>query len=119
MAKAPKAPAGLGRAGSALWSAVTTEYELEPHEERLLLEMCRTADQLDALAVVVGREGVMDPQTGRAHPALAEARQQRIAYARLSAALRLPAGEEGDQAAGRRPQRRVGTRGVYAIRPVS
>jgi hypothetical protein len=34
--------------------------------------------------------------------------------ARLLAALRLPAGDEDEQA-GRRPQRRVGVRGVYDI----
>jgi hypothetical protein len=41
---------------------------------------------------------------------LVEARQQRIALARLLAALRLPSGEEGEQ--DRRPQRRMGVRGV-------
>jgi hypothetical protein len=40
------------------------------------------------------------------------ARQQRIALARLLAALRLPAGAEGDHHASARPQRRVGVRGV-------
>ena len=49
----------------------------------------------------------------RAHPALVEARQQRIALARLLAALRLPAGEE--EAGDRRPQRRMGVRGVYGV----
>ncbi|MDQ3452051.1 MAG: hypothetical protein M3493_05025 [Actinomycetota bacterium] len=39
-----------------------------------------------------------------------EARQQRIALARLLAALRLPAGEVEQ-----RPQRRVGVRGTYGI----
>ncbi|HLM07095.1 MAG TPA: hypothetical protein VK402_18085 [Blastococcus sp.] len=42
-----------------------------------------------------------------------EARQQRIALARLLAALRLPAGEE--EAGDRRPQRRMGVRGVYGV----
>ena len=46
-----------------------------------------------------------------------EARQLRISLARLVGALRLPAGDEDDQPAGRRPQRRGGARGVYA--PVS
>jgi hypothetical protein len=118
MERASKPPAGLGKSGRELWRAVMAEYELEAHEERLLLEMCRTADQLDALAAVVEREGVVDAKAHKAHPALVESRQLRIAFARLSAALRLPAGDEesGDQAEGRRPQRRVGARGVYAIR---
>jgi hypothetical protein len=53
-----------------------------------------------------------------AHPAVVEARQQRLALARLLAALRLPAGAEDDLAAGRRPQRRVGVRGFYGPRSV-
>lgn len=59
---------------------------------------------------------VDSPQGTKAHPAAVEARQQRIALARLLAALRLPAGADGDEAQGRRPQRRVGARGVYGIR---
>lgn len=104
-------------AGRALWTDVLERYELEQHESRLLLEMARTADQLDLLQAIVDKEGVLDPATGRAHPALVEGRQLKIAFARLSAALRLPAGDEGDQqATARRPQRRVGARGVYGIR---
>ena len=110
MSAVPGPPRELKRSGRALWKAVTAEYILEEHERGLLLEMARSVDQLDALAEVVNREGVLEPSTGRAHPALVESRQLRIAYARLSAALRLPAGEEGDL---RRPQRRVGVRGVY------
>lgn len=66
--------------------------ELEEHETALLTEMCRVADRLEALALVVDAEGVIEPGTGRAHPALVESRQLGIAFARLSAALRLPAG---------------------------
>lgn len=93
---------------------------MERHEERLLLEMCRSADLLDSLAAVIESEGPM--VDGRAHPAAVESRQQKIAFARLSAALRLPAGDadSGDQQAGaRRPQRRVGARGVYGLRGVA
>jgi hypothetical protein len=42
-------------------------------------------------------------------------RRQSIAVARILAALRLPAGADGDQQADARPQRRVGTSGVYAL----
>lgn len=117
--RVPRPPAELCKSGRELWRAVLGEYQLETHEQQLLREMCRTADWLDRLAAVVATEGVLDPDTGKAHPAAVEARQLRIAYARLSAALRLPAGEEGDQqASARRPQRRVGARGVYGIRGV-
>jgi len=44
---------------------------------------------------------------GKAHPALVESRQQRIVFARLLAALRLPDDQHGE-----RPQRRQ-VRGVY------
>lgn len=112
--KIPTAPKELKRSGRRLWRAVQSEYELEEHERGLLVEMCRTVDTLDRLAALVEDEGeILADRFGqpRPHPALVEARQLRIAYARLSAALRLPAGEEGDES--RRPQRRAGARGVY------
>lgn len=112
----PKTPAGTGTAGSKLWKAVVDEYELEEHELLLLREMVRTVDTLDALEARVVADGVMlsSSQGDRAHPALVEARQQRIALARLQAALRLPAGEE-ESGTQRRPQRRMGVRGVYGV----
>ena len=111
-------PKELQAAGRRLWRSVLSSYELEAHEEGLLLQACRIADRLDGLAAVLAVEGVMEPGTGRAHPALVESRQQSIAYARVCAALRLPAGDaESDEARQdvRRPQRRVGARGVYGI----
>jgi hypothetical protein len=110
----PRPPRGLKTAGRRLWNDVQAKYELEEHESALLLEMCRTADRLEALNAIVAGDGVLDEGSGRVHPAAVEARQPGIAFARLSAALRLPAGDEGDQQAGaRRPQRRSGARGVY------
>lgn len=109
------APEGLAAAGESLWRSVLDEYELERHEELLLVQACRTVDLLEDLASEVAAAGVM--VDGRPHPAAVEMRQQRIALARLLAALRLPAGDAGDvQAGARRPQRRVGARGVYGIR---
>lgn len=111
----PKPPRGTGKAGAALWRDVLAEYDLEQHELLLLREAVRTVDVLDTLTALVAAEGavVTSPQGNKAHPALVEARQQRITLARLLAALRLPAGEE--EAGDRRPQRRVGVRGVYAV----
>ncbi|OBJ81081.1 hypothetical protein [Mycobacterium sp. 1245852.3] len=82
-----------------------------------LKEMVRTVDLLDALAAAISQDGpLVEGERGlKAHPAIVEARQQKIALARLTAALRLPAGDD-DQPAGRRPQRRVGVRGVYVMR---
>jgi len=104
-------------AGRRLWSSVTDAYDLDEHERALLVEACRTADALTVLDAVVRAEGPLldGPQGVRAHPALAEARQQRIVLARLLAALRLPAGGEGDAQAGARPPRRAGAKGVYRI----
>lgn len=107
-----KPPSGLHKSGKALWAALTDAYDLEQHELGLLLEACRTVDQLDQLQAAVDRDGVLaeSSQGARAHPALVEARQQRIALARLLAALRVPAGEEDGRGRGR------GTpRGVYGI----
>ncbi len=74
-------------------------------------------DLLEHLDAEVRRDGAMvdSAQGRRAHPALVEARQQRIALARLLAALRLPAGEESEVGGDRRPQRRMGVRGVYGV----
>ncbi len=109
----PKVPTGTGPAGAKLWRAVLEEYDLEEHEVLLLREAVRTVDALDGLEKCVTEDGPLlsSSQGERAHPALVEARQQRIALARLLAALRLPAGEE--EAGDRRPQRRMGVRGVY------
>ena len=120
----PAAPAGSKTSGKRLWRSILAEYELEEHELALLREMVRTVDELDALAGAVDRDGLMVAGPGlakRVHPAAVEARQARIALARLAAAMRLPAGdEEGDAKAGtRRPQRRVGVRGPYRLRGVS
>src|SRR4051794_18937795 len=111
-------PAGTRAAGKRLWASVVDVYDLEEHELALLVEAVRTVDLLADLDAEVRRDGPMleSPQGRKAHPAAVEARQQRIALARLLAALRLPAGEAGDQQAGARPQRRVGVRGAYGIR---
>lgn len=117
----PAPPKGTGTSGKKLWKAVHDDWQLEPHEVTLLTEACRTVDALDELQKSVDSEGAIVPDrfgSPRAHPALVEARQLRIALARLLAALRLPDGEEGDEGAGRR-QRRVGARGTYSLRSAS
>jgi hypothetical protein len=108
-------PRGTGLNGGKLWRDVLGKYELEEHELALLREMVRTVDLLDELHAIVAHEGLMvvGAWGSKPHPAVTEARQARIALARLTAALRLPAGDENDRAVGRRPQRRVGVRGVY------
>ena len=97
-AKTPKAPSGLGTRGRAYWSHVMGEYELTESETHVLLEVCRTLDNLDRLAESIDREGAM--VTGSKgqkvlNPAMTEARGQRLALHRLIAALRLP-DDEGE-----------------------
>jgi hypothetical protein len=115
--RSPSPPKGTQASGRRLWRAVLDQFELDEHELALLREAVRTVDHLDALADILAEQGlVIETKTGaRAHPALVESRQLRIALARILAALRLPDGEAGDESQGRRPQRRVGARGLYAI----
>ncbi|MCQ4120438.1 terminase [Rhodococcus tibetensis] len=109
-----RTPAGLRAAGKRLWSSTTDEFELAEHERGLLLQACRTADALDALQKVLERDGVLNEssQGTRVHPALPELRQQRIAFARLVAALGLESGVQEDSAP---KQPRRAPRGVYGI----
>lgn len=98
MTDRPPAPRGLGTRGARFWRTTVQEYELTPGELHLLAESCRTLDVLDVLAAVVAEDG--PTATGSAgqtiiHPAVAEARQQRLTLHRLLAALQLPDDEGG------------------------
>src|SRR5688572_5378717 len=91
----PRPPAGLKAAGKRLWDQVVAEFDPDEHELALLGEAARTIDVLNDLDAIVRREGpIVEGSHGgqKAHPALVEARQQRIALARLVAVLRLPGG---------------------------
>lgn len=108
------APRGLSTSGKRLWAAVSGEWDLDVHEQLLLLQACRCADQLDRLAVESAKHGVTTTNYKGdevPHPSLTEARQQSLVLARLLASLRMPVGDEGEE---KRPQRRSGARGVYA-----
>lgn len=103
------APKGTGPAGKALWDSITGTYGLETHELSMLASAVVTADRIADLDAVVSAEGVMlnDPKRGPiAHPALVEARQQRLVLARVIGTLRLP--DQDDHL----PRRR-GVRGTY------
>lgn len=98
-----------------------TDYDLDQHELVVLIETVRTLDLLDRLETTIRSEGVLvdSPQGRKANPAAVEARQQRITLARLLAALRMPAGADGDEQSTARPRRRTGVRGTHRIRAVS
>ena len=113
----PRAPAGTGPAGRRLWRATLDGYVLTEHELVLLQQATRVIDHLDQLDAQLTANGLL--VAGRAgelkvHPALAEARQQRLVLAKLLSALRLPV-EDSPSA---RSQRR-GIRGVYSTGVVS
>lgn len=116
----PPPPDGLQAAGRRLWTSAMTEFSFDVHDEFMLLQACRTADRLDRLEV----EASAGPVTVTnfkgdqvAHPAMVEARQQSITFARLLAALRMPQGDQDERMG--RPQRRGAPRGSYGVRAVS
>lgn len=132
---ARKAPSGLGNAGRAMWKsihdALGDEFELDDRERQILTLACRQRDDLAALEATLRKDGrTVRGSVGqpRLHPAVAEARQARLAIARLLGQLALPddAGEMQtsaslraskaahamhDQLRDRRAQRTKGDRG--------
>jgi hypothetical protein len=106
-----KPPGELQKSGREMWAAVHQRLDLDRHEQQVLLEACRVADRLDALAAAIRKHGVLLPN-GDAVGALVEARQQQITLARLIASLRLP---EDLNEPTRRPQRRGAARGTYRL----
>lgn len=87
-------PRGLRCNGKRLWTAVTSEFELDPPELELLAEACRTLDLIALLRAEAAKTGLViaSSQGVRIHPAAIEARQQRLTLAKLLSALGLPKG---------------------------
>lgn len=104
-----KTPRGLSSAGRKLWDAGVAEFEWAQHELAMLEEAARTRDRIVELDKLVSNEGLMltSSQGSRVHPAVGEARQQRLVMARLLATLGIPP-LTGDDL----PKAR-GVRGVY------
>lgn len=89
----PTPPTGLAARGKRFWRATCDDFDLTDAELVLLTEVCRCLDNLDALDAVVRRDGATTlGSQGQTvvHPALTEARGQRLALHRLIAALALP-----------------------------
>ena len=94
---APDSPKGLACRGRKFWASTVKRFELTNGELELLIEVCRTLDELDRLAEVVAVHGAtLAGSKGQTviNGAVAEARGQRLALHRLIAALALPA-EDG------------------------
>lgn len=93
----PRAPADLGGAGRTVWRRLVSAYAFEEHELAVLETACRQADDVAALEVLIANDGLTVAGSAgqpRLNPAVAEARQGRIAFAKLLGALALPA-EDG------------------------
>ena len=93
----PKKPEGLGEAGSTLWDSLVGEFELGPHEVRILIDACKVADVIDRC----DQQAANDPLIAMGsmkqpviNPAIAEARVQRALLANLLSKLKLPLSDE-------------------------
>lgn len=104
-----RTPTGLKTAGRDLWKKAIDEFDLSDLELAQLEEAARIRDRIKDLDKAVVTDGVMIPssQGSRLHPAISEARQQRLALARMLATLALPGLEEDHLPATR------GVRGIY------
>lgn len=108
----------LGEAGRRLWGDVLENWDVAEHERVVLLQACRAADRLDAMASALAEAPLVVTNTrGDAipHPLLCESRQTAALLARLCAALGLPSGDQ-DAAVGRGSTRRT-HRGFYGLTP--
>jgi phage terminase small subunit len=92
-------PRGLRATGKRLCEAVTCTFDLDPPEAALLEEACPTRDLLADLRAEIARNpAVIDSSQGvRVHPAIVEARQQRLVMAKLLTGLGLPRGLVDDE----------------------
>lgn len=87
------APSNLAARGKSFWTQTSEQYDLSDAERHVLAECCHTMDTLDILAAQIAADGVMiHGAAGQEvlHPAISEARAQRVVLHRLLAALALP-----------------------------
>ena len=89
----PRKPRKLYGTGAKLWEQITERHGLGVHEAALVEELCRIRSHITDLDAEVERDGVTVPAQGgsvKAHPCLTEARQQRLAFARIVQVLEFP-----------------------------
>jgi len=91
----PKMPPNLGAAGRELWKAMDPGriFTFEPGELTVLAAACRQADDVRALEIIIAGGMIVLGSNGqpRLSAAVTEARQGRLALAKLLAELSLPA----------------------------
>ena len=98
---APKPPAGIGKAGSKVWKAITSKYELRADELVTLEDVCAATDMIDELESEWRDEGKPMTTSGSMgqkviHPLIGELRAQRAARNALWRQLKLPDDPAGD-----------------------
>lgn len=97
MAGKPSAPADLRAVGRKLWRDTLDVFELTAPELRLLLEACRTADELETLRTAI-LEGDLITKGSTGQPVVSrvydEIRKHRDSLAKTISALGLPAEDD-------------------------
>lgn len=94
------APAGLGDAGSQFFRWAHSAYALDARDSPVLLELCRTLDEIELLTEAVARDGVVTSGSkGQVveHPAMAGLRAHRVVLDRLFVRLGLPGAEDEEK----------------------
>ncbi len=89
----PVPPVGLADRGAAFWHKIHATWILNADESELVTECCRLLDTVEALQLVLDRDGVLTTgSTGqtRVHPAVGELRACRVVLARLMGQIGLP-----------------------------
>lgn len=89
----PKRP-DLDPAGLAYYKTVTKSWDLDDHQQQILIEACRSLDRAEQARAAIGQDGAfVADRYGclRAHPAVAVERDHRGLFARLVRELGLQA----------------------------
>lgn len=93
MAGKPSAPADLRASGKKLWRDTLNDFDLTAPELRLLLEACRTADELEVLRTAI-LDGDLITKGSTGQPVVSrvydEIRKHRDSLAKTISALGLP-----------------------------
>lgn len=86
------APAGLGDAGSQLWSDVSGKYTLRADEKVTLEAACRASDRVERMRAELGDAVTATGSMGQVvvHPLIPEIRAHESQVAALLAKLKLP-----------------------------
>jgi hypothetical protein len=82
-----------GSRGAEYWRATVAAFVLDPKDEPVLLEVCRTLDELDQMKAALDADGPMTVgSTGQmvVHPAMASMRAHRLVLDKLLVLLALP-----------------------------